>query len=99
MDFGGGAHLQGQGAWKAAMAANGATRMDGVRGSRKFYLKLLALGAIAAALASSHAIDRAGAADRKSDGTFITDITDVRRVTVILNKSRTFRLERPFATI
>src|SRR6266404_165454 len=82
------------------MAANGAKRMDGVRGSRKSWRKWLALGVIAAAaLVWSHAIDRAGAADRKSDSVFISEVTDVRKVTVIVNKSRTFRVERPFATI
>ena len=74
--------------------------MDRVRGSRKACRKLLALGAIVvAALTWSYAADRAGAADRKSDNTFISEVTDVRRVTVIVNKSRTFRVERPFATI
>jgi pilus assembly protein CpaC len=77
--------------------------MDGVRGSRKSWRKLLAVGAIAAAaLTWSHAIDRAGAADRKSEksgSVFVSEVTDVRKVTVVLNKSRTFRVERPFATI
>src|SRR5258706_9792757 len=82
------------------MAANGAKRMDGVRDSRKSCGKLFALGAIvAAALTWGHVIDRAGAADRKSDGVFISEVTDVRKVTVIVNKSRTFMVERPFATI
>jgi pilus assembly protein CpaC len=73
--------------------------MDGAR-SGKAWRKLLAVGAIlAAALASSHGVDRAGAADRKSDNVFISDLTDVRRVSVIVNKSRMFRVERPFATI
>ena len=82
------------------MAANGAKRMGGVRGSRKSWRKLLALGAIAAAaLTWSHAIDRAAAADRKSDGVFISELTDVRKVTVVVNKSRTFKVERPFATV
>jgi pilus assembly protein CpaC len=82
------------------MAANGAKMMDGDRGSRKSCRKLLAVGAIiGAVLTWGHAIDRAAAADRKSDGVFISEVTDVRRVTVIVNKSRTFRVERPFATI
>jgi pilus assembly protein CpaC len=91
---------KGQGDGKAAMAANGAKRMGGDRGSRKSWRKLLALGAIAAAaLTWSHAIDRAAAAERKSDGVFISEVTDVRKVTVIVNKSRTFKVERPFATV
>jgi pilus assembly protein CpaC len=74
--------------------------MDRVRGSRKALRKLLALGAIAAAVLTwSLATDRAAAAERKSNSTFISEVTDVRRVTVIVNKSRTFRVERPFATI
>jgi pilus assembly protein CpaC len=74
--------------------------MGGDRGSRKSWRKLLALGAIAAAaLTWSHAIDRAAAADRKSDGVFISELTDVRKVTVVVNKSRTFKVERPFATV
>src|SRR5438876_11485390 len=84
------------------MAANGAKRMGGVRGSRKSWRKLLAVGAIAAAaLTWSHAIERAGAADRKgaSGSAFVSEVSDVRKVTVILNKSRTFKVERPFATI
>ncbi|WOH56044.1 type II and III secretion system protein family protein [Bradyrhizobium sp. BWC-3-1] len=79
--------------------------MDKVRGSRKVCQKLLALGAVVlAALSSSFVGERALAADRKSDSrksvsAFITEVTDVRRVTVIVNKSRTFSVERPFATI
>jgi len=74
--------------------------MHGLRGLRKACRKLLALGAVgAAALTVSLAIDRAGAADRKSDGVFISEVSDVRRVTIIVNKSRTFKVERPFATI
>jgi pilus assembly protein CpaC len=73
--------------------------MDRVPGSRKACRRLLTLGAIVAAALCSYAADRAGAADRKSDSTFISEVTDVRRVTVIVNKSRTFKVERPFATI
>src|SRR5947208_2049157 len=82
------------------MAANGAKRMGAVRGSRKSWRKLVALGAIAAAaLTWSHPLDRAGAAERRGGGAIISELGDVRRVTVILNKSRTFKVERPFATI
>jgi pilus assembly protein CpaC len=77
--------------------------MHGLRGSRKACRKRFALGAIVvAALTWSYAADRAEAADRKSDksdGVFISEVSDVRRVTVIVNKSRTFKVERPFATI
>lgn len=74
--------------------------MDRVGNSLKACRKLLGLGVIAsAALAWSYASDRAAAAERKADTTFISEVADVRRVTVIVNKSRTFKVERPFATI
>src|SRR2546421_2808352 len=74
--------------------------MSEVWDSRKSCRKLVALGAIVASVLTwSHAIDGAAAADRKSDGVFISEVTDVRKVTVIVNKSRTFKVERPFATI
>src|SRR5690242_5592222 len=44
----------------------------------------------------------AGAADRKVSGNgsiFVTEVADVQRVKVTLNKSRTFRLDVPFSTI
>jgi len=45
--------------------------------------------------------DRAGAADRRgsSSGVFVSDMSDVQRIKVIVNKSRSFKVERPFATI
>jgi pilus assembly protein CpaC len=62
--------------------------------------KLLGLAAVvAAALVWSYGLDRSEAAERKGDSTFITEITDVRRVTVTVNKSRTFRLGRSFSSI
>jgi pilus assembly protein CpaC len=64
---------------------------------------LLALGAIVASVLTwGHAIDRAAAADRRSgnsDNLFVSEVAEVHRVTVIVNKSRTFKVERPFATI
>ena len=77
----------------------GAKSMYRGLGSRKACRKLLALGVIVAAALTWSAADRAAAADRKSDGLFISEVSDVRRVTVIVNKSRTFRVERLFATI
>jgi pilus assembly protein CpaC len=77
--------------------------MSGVRISPKSGRRLLALGAIVASVLTwGHAIDRAGAAERKSDksdNVFVSEVAEVHRVTVIVNKSRTFRVERPFATI
>src|SRR6266436_1245678 len=91
---------KGQGFRKAAMAANGAKRMGAVRGSRKSWRKLVALGVIAAAaLTWSHAIDRAGAGERRGGGAIISELSEVQKVRVTLNKSRTFKVERPFATI
>jgi len=45
--------------------------------------------------------DRAGAADRRSSsgGVFVSEMNDVQRVRVIINKSRTFRVDTPFTTI
>jgi pilus assembly protein CpaC len=61
-------------------------------------LSVIVLGA---ALALFGSADRAGAADRRasSSGVFVSEVTDVHKVTVVVNKSRTFRVERPFATI
>ena len=46
-------------------------------------------------------VDRVRAADRRvsSGSVFVTDMTDVQRVKVIVNKSRTFRVDTPFSTI
>ncbi len=77
--------------------------MSGVRISPKSGRRLLALGAIVASVLTwGHAIDRAAAADRRSgnsDNLFVSEVAEVHRVTVIVNKSRTFKVERPFATI
>jgi len=47
------------------------------------------------------AAHQAGAADRRgsSSGVFVSEMNDVQRVTVTLNKSRTFRVDTPFSTI
>ena len=56
---------------------------------------------LGAALALFGSADGAGAADRRgsSSGVFVSEMTDVQRVKVTVNKSRTFRVERPFTTI
>jgi len=53
------------------------------------------------ALALFGSADRAGAADRRgsSSGVFVSETNGVQRVKVILNKSRSFQVERPFTTI
>jgi pilus assembly protein CpaC len=77
--------------------------MGGGRLSSKAGAKLLALSVIAfgAALALFDSADRAGAADRRisSGGVFVSEMSDVQRVRVIVNKSRTFRVDTAFSTI
>lgn len=67
-------------------------------GSRRYVLSVLALSA---GLALAGSADRAGAADRRvsSSGVFVSEMNDVQRVKVIVNKSRTFRVDQAFATI
>jgi pilus assembly protein CpaC len=64
---------------------------------------LLALSVIVlgAALALFGSADRAAAAERRasSSGVFVSEMNDVQRVRVILNKSRTFRVDTAFSTI
>ena len=75
--------------------------MNGDCGARKAGRTRIVLAAVVvAALSWSYALDRAAAADHKAGNSeFVSDIADVHRVSVIVNKSRTFRLEHPFATI
>jgi pilus assembly protein CpaC len=73
--------------------------------------RLLALSVIVlgGALAFLNSADHAAAADRRtsnanasaggSGGVFVSEMHDVQRVKVIVNKSRVFKVERPFATI
>src|SRR5436190_17242861 len=60
--------------------------------------RMVVLGAALALLGSA---DGAGAADRRasSSGVFVSELSDVQRVKVILNKSRTFRVDTAFSTI
>src|SRR6516165_4769970 len=75
--------------------------------STKAGVRLLALSAIVfgAALALFDPADRAVAADRRvynanaQAGVIVSEMTEVQRVRVILNKSRTFRVDTAFATI
>src|SRR5882757_8771377 len=68
------------------------------RGVRLFALGMVAFGGV---LALAHFPDRAMAADRpgSSSGVFVSEMGDVQRVRVTLNKSRTFRVDTPFSTI
>ncbi|WP_371424827.1 type II and III secretion system protein family protein [Tardiphaga sp.] len=73
-------------------------RVSGKAGARLLALSVIVLGA---ALALFGSVDRAGAADRRgsSSGVFVSEMTDVQRVKVTLNKSRTFRVDTAFSTI
>jgi pilus assembly protein CpaC len=77
--------------------------MGGRRVSIKAGGRLLALSVIVlgAALAMFGSADRAGAADRRgsSSGVFISEMNDVQRVKVTVNKSRTFKVDTAFSTI
>lgn len=73
-------------------------RVSGNAGVRLLALNVIVLGA---ALAFFDAADPAGAAERRSSsgGVFVSEMTDVQRVKVIINKSRTFRVDTAFSTI
>src|SRR6266852_4786877 len=75
-----------------------AGRVSGKAGEGLLALSVIVVGA---ALALFGSADRAGAAERRtsSSGVFVSDMNDVQRVKVIVNKSRTFRVETPFTTI
>ncbi|MBR1232836.1 type II and III secretion system protein family protein [Bradyrhizobium sp. AUGA SZCCT0182] len=77
--------------------------MKGGRVSARAGERLLASGVIAigAALALFGSAERAGAADRRgsSGGVFVSEMNDVQRVKVTVNKSRTFRVDTAFSTI
>jgi pilus assembly protein CpaC len=61
----------------------------------------LSVVVLGAALALSASIDRAGAVDRRasSSGVFVSEMNDVQRVKVTVNKSRTFKVDTAFSTI
>ncbi|MBP2427633.1 type II and III secretion system protein family protein [Bradyrhizobium elkanii] len=63
-----------------------------------FALSIMAFGA---ALAFFNSAERAGAADRRatSGGVFVSEMTEVQRVRVTVNKSRTFKVDTAFSTI
>jgi pilus assembly protein CpaC len=77
--------------------------MSGSRISSKAGGRLLAFGVIVlgAALALFGSAHRAGAADRQasSSGVFVSEMNDVQRVRVTVNKSRSFRVNTAFSTI
>ncbi|WP_377827431.1 type II and III secretion system protein family protein [Bradyrhizobium lupini] len=73
-------------------------RVWGSAGQAIVALSMTALGASVALLDCT---DPAGAAERRlsSGSVFVTEVTEVQRVKVTLNKSRTFRVDSAFATI
>lgn len=78
--------------------------MGGGRVSGKTVGGLPALGvmALGATLALFNSVDSAAAADRRGSsggGVFVSEMNDVQRVKVVVNKSRTFKVETAFATI
>ncbi|OMI11785.1 pilus assembly protein CpaC [Bradyrhizobium brasilense] len=78
--------------------------MMGSRVSVDAGLGLVVFSAMAfgAAIALLHFTDPAAAADRRapsSGGVFVSDMSDVQRVRVTVNKSRTFRLDTAFSSI
>ena len=44
-------------------------------------------------------MDRAGAAEQRGGGAIISELSEVQKVRVTLNKSRTFRVDAAFSTI
>jgi len=73
-------------------------RVSGRAGGKLLASSVIALGA---ALVLFNSAERAGAAERRasSSGVFVSEMTDVQRVKVIVNKSRTFRVDTAFSTI
>src|SRR5438309_11787128 len=85
-----------------AVDRSGGTRMGGGRVSGKTVGRLLAFGVmgLGAAVALLGSADRAEAADRRGSsggGVFVSEMNDVQRVKVVVNKSRTFQVDTAFA--
>lgn len=74
----------------------GGGRVSGKRVGGLLTSSVIALGAAFALFGSA---DRVEAADRRGGGVFVSDMSDVQRVKVIVNKSRTFKVDTAFATI
>ena len=75
-----------------------AGRVSSKAGGGLLALSVIVLGA---ALALFGSADRAAAAERRasSSGVFVSEMNDVQRVKVIVNKSRTFRVDTAFSQI
>lgn len=76
----------------------GGAGVSGKRVGRLLASGVMGLGAVVALFGSA---DRAEAADRRgsSSGVFVSEMSDVQRVRVVVNKSRTFKVDTAFATI
>lgn len=75
------------------------SRVSDDAGRRLVALSAMALGV---AVALFHTSDPAAAADRRapsSGGVFVSEMSDVQRVKLTVNKSRTFRVETAFSSI
>ncbi|WP_338831751.1 type II and III secretion system protein family protein [Bradyrhizobium sp. 27S5] len=72
-----------------------------VWGSAGHAIVALSMTALGASVALFDCTDRAGAAERRvsSGSVFVSEVTEVQRVKVTLNKSRTFRVDSAFSTI
>lgn len=72
-----------------------------VWGSAGHAIVALSMTALGASVALFDSTDRAGAAERRlsSGSVFVSEVAEVQRVKVTLNKSRTFRVDSAFSTI
>jgi pilus assembly protein CpaC len=89
--------LQGRGGGEGKLGMTRGRARRGV-GRRLFALGIMVLGASWVGWT-----DRSGAADRRSapsgGGVFVSEIGDVQKVRLTVNKSRTFRVETAFSTV
>ncbi|MFK4723643.1 pilus assembly protein CpaC [Bradyrhizobium niftali] len=76
----------------------GGGRVSGMRVGKLLAFGVMGLGAAAASFGCA---DHAAAADRRgsSGGVFVSEMNDVQRVRVVVNKSRTFKVDTAFSTI
>src|SRR5579863_6725852 len=69
------------------------------RGGGLLALCVIVLGAALAVFGSANRAESAERRSSSSSDVFVSEMSDVQRVKVVVNKSRSFKLERPFATI
>jgi pilus assembly protein CpaC len=73
--------------------------MRGVHVSGKPGRRVPVLGVMVLGVALIYSAGWAGAAERRGGGAIISELSEVQKVRVTVNKSRTFKVERSFATI